>query len=165
MYISGINYESISDGYGVRATIYISGCLHNCKGCQNVETHNFENGTKVNEELIKNIKEEIAKRPFLRGITLSGGDPMYQPTEVIELLNKLNLPTELDIWCYTGFDFDNLTSNPNKLKLLERCSVVVDGEFKEELRDITSKFKGSSNQRVIDVKKSLKEKKVILWKE
>lgn len=92
LYISGVDYESINDGEGVRAVLYISGCRHNCKNCHNPLTHKFNYGVKVNDELIEEINREIKKRYFLNGITLSGGDPMYSAKEVLKLLKKLYIP-------------------------------------------------------------------------
>ncbi len=174
MYISGINYESVADGPGVRTTIFISGCKHSCHGCQSPLTHNFEYGTKLTDELIDNINNEIIKRPFLSGITLSGGDPMYSYKETCDLLDNLVIPKN-NIWMYTGFTLEEIyradwldRRTPQgqicrlyPMDLVTRCSVVVDGPYIEEQRDITLPFRGSKNQRLIDVKETLKQNKII----
>lgn len=160
MYLSGINYESIADGVGVRTTIFVSGCLHNCYGCQSPSTHNFFAGTPVTKDLIESINVEIRKRPFLSGITLSGGDCMYSPIETIKLLNSLYIPKN-NIWCYTGFTIEELLKNQNQTELLKRIDVIVDGRFDLNKRDVTLMFRGSSNQRIIDVQSTLKNNKII----
>ena len=154
MYISGINYESVNDGEGVRTVIFISGCKHNCKGCHNKETHSFSYGKKLTDSLIEKISFEIQKRPFLSGITLSGGDPLYQNTnDLIKLIKDLHLESTQNVWLYTGFSWEEIISSKDKKRILPYISYIVDGEYVENLRDVTLKFRGSSNQRIIDVKK------------
>lgn len=162
IYLSGVNYESINDAEGVSCVLFVSGCRHYCKGCHSPKTHNFEYGAPVTEELIDKIKSEINKRPFLRTIVLSGGDCMYSPKETLELLNKVNKP-QFKVWCYTGFTFEELIQNEEQLELLSEIDVLVDGEFDITKRDITLAFRGSSNQRIIDVQASLLENKVVLY--
>ena len=165
MYLSGIDYESFNNGFGIRTVIYISGCLHNCVGCHNPETHNFKNGKKLTNELIVEIKENIQKRNFISGLTISGGDSMFSAEETINLLNTINRNVYKNLWLYTGFTFEELLQDASSLqyKLLTMIDVLVDGKYEENLRDVTLKFRGSSNQRLIDVQKSLQEGKVIVW--
>ena len=165
MYISGIDYESFNNGLGIRTVIYISGCLHNCVGCHNPETHNFKNGKKLTNELIVEIKENIQKRNFISGLTISGGDSMFSAEETINLLNTINRNVYKNLWLYTGFTFEELLQDASSLqyKLLTMIDVLVDGKYEENLRDVTLKFRGSLNQRLIDVQKSLQEGKVIVW--
>lgn len=164
MYISGIVYESLVDGIGVRATIFISGCFHQCKGCQNPKTHNFKNGREFTLELQQKIIQKIKDDPLIQGITLSGGDPIYSAKDVIDFvrLAKSELPS-INIWLYTGFKFEELVNSTDIYKkvLVDLCDVIVDGKFIEEQKDITLSFKGSSNQRIIDVKESLKQNTII----
>ncbi len=162
MYLCGVNFESMVDGEGVRAVLFISGCLHNCPYCHSPQTHSFTYGVEVNQELIDDINAEITKRPYISGITLSGGDCMYSPVETLKLIKKLNIPHN-NIWCYTGFTFEQLIKNNNQLQLLKHINVLVDGRFEYSKRDITLAFKGSSNQRIIDVKQSLKQGEIILY--
>lgn len=162
LHISGIDYESITDGEGCRCTIFISGCLHNCIGCQNIKTHNFYYGKVVDDNLIDEINYELKKRPYLSGITISGGDCMYSSIETLELINKLYIPKN-NIWLYTGFSFNEIIVNSNMFNLLKKCNVLVDGRFEVNKRDVTLKFRGSSNQRIIDVKESIKKGEVVLW--
>lgn len=164
MYICGVNYESLVDGEGVRTVIFISGCLHNCPHCHSPQTHSFTYGIEVNQSLIDEINSEISKRPFVSGITLSGGDCMYSPIETIKLIKKIKIPNN-SIWCYTGFTYEELINNKNQFQLLKYIDVLVDGMFEFNKRDISLAFRGSSNQRIIDVQKSLKQNKAVLWEE
>lgn len=164
MYLSGINYESLVDGEGMRTTIFVSGCLHNCPKCHSPQTHSFTYGREVSTELIDKINKEMDKRPFLSGITLSGGDCMYSAVETLKLIKNLHIPKN-NIWCYTGFTFEELVANPNQFNLLKRINVLVDGVFDDTRRDITLLFKGSTNQRIIDVNQSLKTGQIVLWQD
>lgn len=167
MNIAGVNYESINDGEGLRTVIYVSGCSHNCKNCHNPKTHNTNYGTMFTEELRNNIIENIKKRPFVSGLTLSGGDPLHE-NNVVEVLNfikffKNNFPNKT-VWLYTGYKIDNILNDTSRIEIIKLCDVVVDGRYIDELRDVTLPFSGSKNQRVIDVEKSLKENKIVLYK-
>ena len=117
---------------------------------------------EVAQSWCDDINAEITKRPYISGITLSGGDCMYSPVETLKLIKKLNIPHN-NIWCYTGFTFEQLIKNNNQLQLLKHINVLVDGRFEYSKRDITLAFKGSSNQRIIDVKQSLKQGEIILY--
>ena len=164
MHISGLVKESLVDGLGVRTTIFISGCRHNCKGCQNPETHNFKRGIEFDEELQWKVIDDIKCNPLIQGITLSGGDPMFSAKELVEFvkLAKDELD-DINIWCYTGFTYEMIrnSNDSDAIDLLKLCNVLVDGKFVEEQKDITLSFKGSGNQRVIDVKESLKQGLVV----
>lgn len=162
MYLCGVNFESMVDGEGVRAVLFVSGCLHNCPYCHSPQTHSFTFGREVNQELIDNINSEMDKRPYISGITLSGGDCMYSPVETMKLLKKLHIPHN-NVWCYTGFTYEEIINNKNQAQLLRYIDVLVDGKFDYRKRDITLAFKGSANQRIIDVKKSLKYNEVKLY--
>lgn len=180
MNIAGINYESINDGEGVRTTIFVSGCSHKCPNCHNPQTHDINYGVKLTDELQNEIIDNIKKRPFISGITLSGGDPLHYNNvkDVFNLIIKLkNKFPNKNIWLYTGYTWnqifypittDNFNLERDKIfdyrrRVIELCDVLVDGRYVDELRDLTLGFKGSSNQRVIDVKESLKENKVVLY--
>ena len=162
MYLCGVNFESLVDGEGVRAVLFISGCLHNCPHCHSPQTHSFTYGKEVNQELIDQINNEIIKRPYISGITLSGGDCMYSPVETLKLIKKIKIPHN-NIWCYTGFTYEQLINNKNQYQLLKHIDILVDGKFEYSKRDISLAFRGSSNQRIIDVKKSIKQNKVVLY--
>lgn len=160
--LSGIAYESLVNGPGMRRVFFSQGCRHKCKGCFNPDTHDFNGGElRDMDELIADVKEN----PILKGITFSGGDPLEQAdkfTYMAKEFKKMNL----NIWCYTGYKFEYLLENSNdenKFRdLLENIDVLVDGRFEESLKEEGLKFKGSSNQRIIDVPKSLKAGEVVL---
>lgn len=162
--IAGIERESIVDGKGIRYVIFTQGCSHNCLGCHNPETHDFNGGKLVD---ITDILKEIKEDPLLDGITLSGGDPFFQASELITLCKeckKLNL----DIWAYTGFTFENLISdkeNNDRIQLLKNIDILVDGKFILENRTFELVYRGSTNQRLIDVQKSIRENKTIILEE
>lgn len=159
--ISGIVSESIVDGTGIRYVIFTQGCIHNCKGCHNPETHDPQGGKlKSSDEIF----DEVSRNPLLKGITFSGGEPFLQAEKLANLAMKIKNIGK-DIWCYTGFCYEELLGNTvdNSLKLLSLVDVLVDGKFELEQRDLTLLFRGSKNQRVIDCKKSLRQKEITLW--
>ena len=140
----------IADGEGIRVALFVSGCSHHCKGCHNPESWNPENGKEFTTE----IKEKLFKlidRPYIDGLTLTGGDPLFcnniPEIRLLCLEFKRRFPNKT-IWLYTGYELDQIKG----LDFLAYVDVIVDGEYKEELRDITLPFRGSSNQRIIRVK-------------
>lgn len=158
--IAGLVPESFVDGDGIRFAIFFQGCLRHCEGCQNPETHALDGGKIFDTaEIIAKFKSNA----LLDGITLTGGEPLLQ----IDAANELARAAKnfgLNVWLYTGFTFEELWSANNCIKLLpENVDVVVDGAFVENLRDLDLQFRGSSNQRIIDVKKSFLSKKIVLW--
>jgi anaerobic ribonucleoside-triphosphate reductase activating protein len=147
LHISGINYESFADAEGVSCVIFFSGCRHNCVGCHSPQTHDFNNGELVTDQLIKKINIEIDKRPYLSCLVLSGGDPMYSAKEILDILPKLHIPNDT-IWCFSGFELEQILKNKYMNELLQHCNVLIDGMFEIDKRDITLKFRGSSNQHI-----------------
>lgn len=159
--IADIQTDSIVDGEGIRSVIWTQGCPHHCVGCHNPETHSYKKGVLVT---IDEIKEKIDKLEGQDGITFSGGDPMEQAKECAEIA-KYCKDRGLNIWCYTGYKYEELLKK-NDLEVLEFLNyidVLVDGKFRIEEKSYDALFRGSTNQRLIDVKKSLKEKEVILY--
>lgn len=155
--IAGIVPESFVDGAGIRFAIFMQGCLRNCAGCHNPATHDL-NGGKIfdTDEIIAAIK----KNPLLTGITLSGGEPFLQIAPATELARAAkNLG--LNVWCYTGYKFEEIPDGAEEL--LKNIDVLVDGAYIEELRDLELNFRGSKNQRVIDLNKTRKLKKIVLF--
>ncbi len=167
-----IKYCDIANGLGVRTSLFVSGCTHFCKGCFNSEAWDFNYGkpftSQVEEEIISSLKPD-----FIDGLSLLGGEP-FEPKNQQALLPflqrvKKEFPSK-DIWCYTGYLFDEELLGESRAKteytyeMLKCIDVLVDGKFVEELKDISLEFRGSANQRIIDVKKSLEENKVILYK-
>ena len=157
--------DSIVDGPGLRAVIWTQGCAHNCKGCHNPSTHDFNGGGLIPLDL---VKEAIDDLEYHTGITFSGGDPMYQPDACNELAIYCK-EKGYNIWVYTGFTFEKLlemsVQKPIYREFLENIDVLVDGEFILEQRDLNLLFRGSKNQRLIDVKASLENNNVVLVNE
>ena len=147
------------DGPGFRTAIYCAGCRHQCPGCHNPQSWDFSGGRPATtDELMRIIEAD----PYTRGVTFTGGDPMYQPEGFAELADAILQRTpQKDIWCYTGFTFEQLITNPRQRALLEQIDVLVDGPFLREQRDETLLFRGSRNQRIIDVQASLEARQTI----
>lgn len=155
--ISGIEPESIVDGEGIRYVIFTQGCPHNCPGCHNPQTHSFINGSVKN---IDNIINDIFKRRgWIDGITLSGGEPFCQQEQCSLIADKVH-EMGLSVWCYTGYIFEDLNNQNNEL--LNHVDVLVDGPFVRNEKTLNLKFRGSRNQRIIDIPASLKEGIIIL---
>lgn len=159
MRILDIMHDSIVDGVGLRAVIFFAGCPHRCKGCHNPQSWNIGYGK---EYTIDDVVEEIKSNKAIQGITFSGGDPFFQAKEILELAKEIK-QNEYNLWAYTGFTFEEIIKDNVKLELLKQIDVLVDGRFVEELKDLTLRFRGSSNQRIIDVQKSIQENKIILY--
>ncbi|KIL08451.1 ribonucleoside-triphosphate reductase activating protein [Clostridium botulinum] len=161
--LSGIAYESLVNGPGIRRVFFSQGCNHNCKGCFNPDTHDFNGGEERNiDELI----EDVLCNPMIKGITFSGGDP-FERADEFSYMAKIFKENNKNIWCYTGYTFeyinDNLEINKGWKDLINNLDVLVDGKFEEDKKEDGLKFKGSSNQRIIDVKESLKSNKVVIF--
>lgn len=161
--LSGVTGDSIVDGPGLRLTIFTQGCLHHCPGCHNPQTHDPEGGSWADTE---DILAAAAENPLLDGITLSGGDPFMQPVPCLALAEGAH-KIGLNVWTYTGYTWEALLeeNDADKLALLKETDVLVDGPFLLAERSLELRFCGSRNQRLIDVKKSLAEGKVVLWEE
>lgn len=151
---AGIQKQSIVDGVGLRYVVFAQGCSHNCAGCHNPESHAFGIGK---DYMIEDIIMEIKKNPLLKGATFSGGEPFEQAKSFVNLAKHIK-DMNLDIWCYTGFIYEDLLDSKDiyKLELLQYIDVLVDGKFEIENRSLAAPYKGSSNQRIIDVRKSSK---------
>lgn len=164
MNVAGINFESIADGDGVRVVVFVSGCLHNCKGCHNPASHSFTAGRPFTLKLQDEIVDYIRTTPFISGITLSGGDPMYSAAELLPFIQRIKTEVpNATVWVYSGFTYEEIERDQEMIALLKLCDVLVDGLFILEQRDITLVYKGSSNQRVIDVQKTLEKGSVVLY--
>ncbi len=164
-----IRKMDISNGPGVRVSLFVSGCSHHCKNCFNPETWNFNYGNKFTKVEINKIVE-LLKPSYIRGLSLLGGEP-FEPANqsgVLELVKVVkNLYPNKDIWAWTGFMFDKdffnnkFIKNSNITELLQYIDVIVDGKFIEKLKNPKLMYRGSSNQRVIDVQKSIRNGKII----
>lgn len=167
----------IANGPGVRCVLWVSGCRLACPGCHNPETHDFNAGQPFDEAAYQKIRE-IMNRPFIDGITLSGGHPL-DPNNVEEVCGIVERLREefhdtKTIWLYSGYEWETFSDilsdsvsygDTYIYRLISNCDVVVDGPYVESQRDITLKFRGSRNQRLIDVKKTIAENRVVLWEE
>lgn len=167
--IAGVDYESCTDGEGIRAAIYLSGCNHYCPGCHNPETHDPNYGIPITDEIIDQLAYRINNTSNLSGITLTGGDPFYDPEKTARFLYILLpfLNHSPNIWCYTGYTWEQLITMANQNKyaslLLSVIDVLVDGQFVQILTDKRLPFAGSSNQRIIDVQQSLHSHSVVKY--
>ena len=163
-----MNYHNITkddmlNGDGLRVVLWVAGCSHHCKGCHNPETWPMDKGSLVE---IDTLIEKIKKNPLLQGVTLSGGDPLYQIKPCLELVKKIKkFNNNLNIIIYTGFVFEDLekrfSNEPELLELLKLSDYLIDGPYIDSLRDLTLLFRGSKNQRIIDLRKTFIENKVI----
>lgn len=156
---SGLQKDSIVDGSGIRTVIWFQGCLHHCYMCHNPETWDLNGGIVFD---LDDIKEEIKNLKYQSGITLSGGDPFFQAesaTEIAKYAHECNL----NVWCYTGFTYEELIeADDDKKNLLKNVDVLVDGKFENEKKSLACKFRGSTNQRIIDVPKSIEQGDIVL---
>ncbi len=153
--------DTTVDGPGFRTTVYCAGCPNRCPGCHNPQSWDVSNGRETD---IEDILEVILADPFA-DVTFSGGDPMFQPEGFAALARAIKEKSSKNIWCYTGYLFESLLENPNCRALLEQVDVLVDGRFVEALRDEELRFRGSSNQRIIDVAKSLQQGHAVILEE
>lgn len=151
--------DTTVDGPGFRTSVYAAGCPNACPGCHNPQSWDIANGRLMTTEEILDI---ILADPFA-DVTFTGGDPMFQPMEFAELAKAIREHCDKNIWCYTGFLFENILRNDAQRALLELVDVLVDGPFVQSLRDESLLFRGSSNQRLIDVKRSMEEGRVVLY--
>ena len=154
--------DSIVDGEGIRTVIWTQGCPHHCLGCHNPETQDFKGGALVEIDEVKKMIDELVGQD---GITFSGGDPFFQPGPCSVLAEYIK-SKGMNVWCYTGWTYEELINISKDKKevmdFLKQIDVLVDGQYVDELRDPRLKWKGSSNQRVIDVQKSLKQNKIVI---
>ncbi len=146
------------DGPGLRTSIYGAGCTHHCPGCHNPQSWD-PNGGVVRS--IAEVAEEVLAEDL--DVTFSGGDPMFQPEAFTQLAKLIRQRSTHDIWCYTGYRIEQLVRDPRRIALLEQVDVLVDGPFVQHLRDLSLLFRGSSNQRLIDVQATLAQQQVVLY--
>jgi len=161
-----MNYHNITkddmlNGDGLRVVLWVSGCNHHCKNCQNPQTWNKDSGIPFDLDTIFEICNQLDKS-YISGITFSGGDPLFPDNReivcTISALIKDCYPTKTQ-WLYTGYKWEEIKDLP----IMKYLDVVIDGQYEDDKRDIALKWRGSSNQRVIDVQESLKQNKVVLW--
>ena len=172
-----MNYHNIKtddmlNGDGLRVTCWVSGCSIGCFNCYNPQTWDFNSGIPFTDDTMQEILYDLSK-PYIKGLTLSGGHPLdpHNAPKVLEIVKRVKMvfpnmvfPNK-DIWIYTGYVWEDIIKDDTLKEILKRTDVLVDGAYIDELRDISLPFRGSSNQRIIDVQESLKQNQVILWKE
>jgi len=156
---SPIVTDSVVDGRGLRTVIWCQGCPHHCPGCHNPDTHDYTLGF---EQEIDSLVQSILEVDMQSGVTFSGGDPMMQVAACTEIARQLK-EKAINIWCYTGFTFEKLLDRPDCVQFLQYIDVLIDGKFEQDLKSYDLLFKGSANQRIIDVPESLKQQSVILY--
>lgn len=158
--ISGVQKESSVDGQGLRYVVFTQGCKHNCPGCHNPETHSFTGGYFMDTE---EIAQDLAENRILRGITISGGDPMEQPLALLDLVKRVK-DMKKTVWVYTGYKYEELLEKQDETinEILRTIDVLVDGKYISHLHKEGLRYRGSSNQRVIDCKKTLEYGRIIL---
>ena len=169
MHYATIKECDVANGPGVRVSLFVSGCNHHCKGCFNEIAWNFDYGNEFTEETINKVIEDLDK-DYIEGLSLLGGEPLEHANQkgLLPLIKKVKekFPNK-SIWCYTGFDFEkdimgNMYKNWEETKqLVENIDVIVDGKFEKELKNPSLRFRGSENQRLIDVQKSIKQNQII----
>lgn len=161
--LAGIVRESIVDGPGIRFTVFCQGCPHDCPDCHNPETHDFAGGFDCSTD---RLMEEIEKDPLLAGVTFSGGEPFCQAEMFTELAEKVR-EKGLSVTVFSGYTYEQLLAMAEKdvhvKRLLELTDLLIDGPFIKAQRDLTLQFRGSRNQRLIDMKKTREAGKVVLW--
>ena len=163
MNFAQIRKYDVANGTGIRTVIFVTGCTHNCRNCFNKDYQDFNYGEVWTDAETEKVIEYL-EDDNVSGLTLLGGEPM-QNLELIDVLKSVRARVNKPVWVYSGYTYEEILENKKRTELLELCDVLVDGRFVEELKDLKLKFRGSSNQRIIDVKKSLEQGKVVLFME
>lgn len=164
-YIADYKTFNFVDGEGVRNSLYVSGCLFACEGCFNESVQSFRYGEPYTKELEEQILIDLA-HDHVQGLTLLGGEPFLNTEVCLSIVNRVQeeFGTTKDIWCWSGYTFEELLNDSkDKLELLGKVDILVDGRFQLAKRSLNLQFRGSSNQRILDIKKSLVHNKAIIW--
>ena len=158
--ILDIKYGTSVDGIGLRTSLYTAGCENRCVGCHNPQSWDENGGEAI---AVERLFELIVEADM--NVTFTGGDPMLHPEGFISLARMIKQQTDKTIWCYTGYTFESLMKSPLHREFIELCDVVVDGRYEQAERDLSLRFRGSRNQRVIDVARTLQSGEVVLLME
>lgn len=166
MFYSKIKVNDVANGPGLRVSLFTSGCTHHCKGCFQPETWNFNNGEPYTSDVQKNIIEKSHSK-YIAGLSLLGGDPLDNVEGILTLLKEYRevFGNTKTIWLWTGYLFEEIINDERMSKVLPFVDVIIDGQFIEDLKDITLKYKGSTNQRVIDIPKTTETGSIVLYDE
>ena len=161
MYYHNIDHCDMLNGDGIRVSLWVSGCSLHCKGCQNPQTWGFNSGIPFDKEALHELYMALNK-PYIQGLTLTGGNPMDNIPEVLHICRTVKemFPSK-DIWLYSGYTFEELQQSQMAMCVLEYVDILVDGPYIEEQRDISLQWRGSKNQRVINVKETNKQHKIV----
>lgn len=180
-----ITYPDMNNGEGLRVVLWLSGCSHKCKGCQNPQTWDANSGIPFDESAKEELFRELDK-DYISGLTLTGGDPLFENNldSVLDLVNKIRLLfPQKSIWLYSGYSWSDIWCNDAALRddygldyceqvsinhikrqqIITQCEVLIDGKYMDSQRDITLPYRGSKNQHIIDVKRSLQKGEMVLW--
>lgn len=162
MNFAQIRKYDVANGPGIRTTIFVTGCTHKCPNCFNEEYQDFNFGNpwtrKETDEVIEDLKLDEVK-----GLTVLGGEPFQNEVDLLQVIRDIKKEVQKEIWIFSGYTYEEILKDEDKKKLLEECDILVDGRFVEALKDLSLRFRGSSNQRIIDIKKSLEANKVVLF--
>lgn len=165
---AGIEYDDVANGTGLGAVFFTQGCPHHCPECQNPQTWSMDGGMKFTDAVFEQLIQYFYDIPYASRLTLSGGDPLVNPELVYFIIFKFKqLFPEKSVWLYTGYKFEDVYKVESKdliNKIIRLCDIVIDGKFDISKRDITLQFRGSSNQRIIDIKETIKQNQIILWR-
>lgn len=166
MRITQIRKTDVANGTGIRVTIFVAGCTHRCAGCFNREYFSFEAGELVTEEMMDQIIS-LSQKDYIEGLSVLGGEPLQQVFDktLVTLLKRFKQEVGKSVWLYTGYTYEEAIQRQERLDILSYCDVLVDGKFEITQKDLRLKFRGSRNQRIIDVQRSLNEQGVILYDE
>lgn len=161
MYYHNIDHCDMLNGEGIRVSLWVSGCSLHCKGCQNPQTWGFNSGIPFDRDALQELYEALDKS-YIQGLTLTGGNPMDSIPEILHICRTVKEKfTNKDIWLYSGYTFEQLQQSQTAMCVLDYIDVLVDGPYIEAQRDISLQWRGSRNQRVIDIQETLKQGKVI----
>ncbi len=155
-----IRQYDVANGEGIRTSIFVTGCTHCCEGCFNREYQDFGAGQLWTQDET-NLLIEYLNNPMINGLTLLGGEPFQNEVELVEIVSEIKKCCDKSIWAYSGYTFEQILEYPQKKELLQLCDVLVDGLFEQAQKDLTLRFRGSRNQRILDVKKSLAENRAV----
>lgn len=159
-----IRAYDVANGIGIRTSIFVTGCTHNCRECFNRKYMDFNFGKVWTDETTMQVITYLQDEN-VAGLTLLGGEPMQNEKELVEIVREIKKHINKSIWIYSGYTFEEILEDDDRFELLKECDVLVDGRFVNELKDLTLKFRGSSNQRIIDIKETLKTGNIILYME
>ena len=159
-----IRAYDVANGVGIRTSIFVTGCTHNCKDCFNRKYMDFNFGEIWTKDTTNQVIDYL-RDENVSGLTLLGSEPMQNAKELLEIVRDIKKSVNKNIWIYSGYTFEEILEDDNRFELLKECDVLVDGRFDYRLKDLTLKFRGSSNQRIIDVKNTLESGNIILFME